>query len=82
MDTAKTKVTVSLDRDVYEGIKARVGGRKIGAFLSQLARPQVVAADVEAGYRALAADTAREAAATAWTEAADESLSEENTWQF
>jgi len=59
--TSKTKATLMLDTSVYEAIKARVGTRGVGAYLSKLAQLELARADysddIDAGYRAMAADT-------------------------
>ena len=62
------KLTITIDDEVYEGLYRRVGRRKISRFLESLARPHVVDADLEAAYRAMAADEAREADAEEWSE--------------
>lgn len=71
-----------IDKNVYDGLRERVGARGIGAFLSQLARPYVSTDDLEAGYKALAADEAREREAQEWIEAGDEAPTGENVWRF
>ena len=80
--TIKTKVTLMLDAQVYEGLKAKVGGRGIGAYLSQLARPFVVSDDLEAGYKTMAADEARNKEAQEWIEGIHEPIEAENIWTF
>ena len=45
-----------------------VGRRRFSRFLSDLARPFVVAKGTASGYAAMAADEAREAEAEAWSE--------------
>lgn len=62
------KLTITIDEEVYEGLYRRVGRRKISRFLESLARPHVVDSDLEAAYREMAADEAREAEAEAWSE--------------
>ncbi len=62
------KLTITIDDEVYAGLYRRVGPRKISRFLEGLARPHVVDADLEAAYREMAADEARESAALAWSE--------------
>jgi hypothetical protein len=44
------KLTITVDDDVYLGLKAKVGARRISRFLNDLARPLV--ADAEAGPEA------------------------------
>lgn len=71
------KLTISIADEVYDGLIAKVGPRKIGEFLEGLARPYVVddeAAALEAGYAALAADEEREAEAALWASIAGETL--------
>ena len=63
------KLTISIDSDVYDGLRARIGPRRISRFLNDLARPHVTAGGLEAGYAAMAADEAREADAMEWSEA-------------
>lgn len=50
------------------GLYRRVGKRKISRFLESLARPHVIDADLEAGYRKMASDEARESNAAEWSE--------------
>jgi hypothetical protein len=83
MNTAtKHKLTIMLDVDVYEGIKTKVGGRGIGAYLSKLARPYVVEDEIETGYKAMAADTERNKEAEEWLEGGFEEIEAENVWEF
>ena len=62
------KLTITIDDEVYEGLYRRVGRRKISRFLEELARPHVVNTHLEAAYREMASDEAREAAASTWSE--------------
>ena len=66
----RKRLTITVDEDVYEGLRKVVGPRRISGFLESLARPHVVMADLDEAYRVMAADEAREAEALAWTEAA------------
>lgn len=63
------KLTISISDDVYAGLHQRVGRRRISRFLDALARPHVVAPDLSAAYRDMAADDDRERDAQAWVEA-------------
>ena len=63
------RMTISIDETVYEGLIRVIGRRKISQFLEDLARPDVVNDDLLAGYQAMAADTAREREALAWSNA-------------
>ena len=60
------KLTITVDEDVYEGLHARVGRRRISRFLNDLARPLVAGADLDAGYEAMARDEVREDQAEEW----------------
>lgn len=63
------KLTITVDEDVYEGLKRVAGRRKIGRYLQDLARPLVVRSEMESAYKAMAADRDREAEALEWVEA-------------
>lgn len=63
------KLTITVSDEVYEGLYRRVGARRIGKFLEDLARPHVVEADLEAAYREAALDEEREREAREWIEA-------------
>jgi hypothetical protein len=62
------KLTISIDADVYEGLRTHIGPGKISRFLNDLARPHVTAPGLADGYAEMAADEAREAEAAEWTE--------------
>lgn len=63
------KLTITLDEHVYEGLHRVVGRRRISQFIESLVRPHVMDDQLEAGYRAMAADEASEAEALEWAEA-------------
>lgn len=71
------KLTITIDDEVYEGLYRRVGRRKIGRFLENLARPHVVDADLEAAYRNMASDEARESEAEEWIEGLIDDVADE-----
>ena len=62
------KLTITVSEEVYEGLYAKVGPRKIGKFLEGLARPHVVGPNLEAEAIAMAADEEREREALEWCE--------------
>lgn len=62
------KLTITVDAEVYEGLQAVIGPRRISRFLNDLARPYVVVGSLAEGYAAMAADEAREAEAEEWSE--------------
>jgi predicted CopG family antitoxin len=62
------KLTITVSEAVYEGLHRTIGRRRISQFIERLARPHVVAQDIEASYREMAADHAREQDALEWSE--------------
>jgi predicted CopG family antitoxin len=62
------KLTIIVDDDVYEGLHTMIGRRRISRFLNDLARLHVIPRDLVGGYRAMAADEAREREAEEWVE--------------
>ena len=71
------KLTITIDEQVYEGLHAVIGRRRISRFIEDLVRPYVVGKDLEAAYRDMAADEARETEALAWAEATIGDVSDE-----
>ena len=63
------RMTITLDEEVYEGLYRRVGKRRMSQFIEDLLRPHVVDTSLDDGYRAMAADEAREAEAMEWCNA-------------
>ena len=63
------KLTITLDERVYDGLHRVVGRRRISRFLESLARPHVMGRDLEAAYRQMAREEARETEAQEWAEA-------------
>ena len=63
------KLTITVDERVYEGLHDIVGRGRISRFIEALVRPYVVQEDLEAAYRKMAQDEAREAEALEWSEA-------------
>ena len=60
------KLTITVDEAVYEGLSRIVGRGRISRFIEDLVRPHVLGEHLEAGYRAMAADTERERDAAEW----------------
>jgi hypothetical protein len=71
------KLTVTIDEEVYEGLRNNIGPRKISKFIEDLVRPHVVRPDLESGYAAMAEDKRREKEATEWAESTFKDLSDE-----
>jgi hypothetical protein len=62
---------------VYEGLRARIGRRKISRFLNDLARPHVATMDLQAEYSEMAADEEHEREALEWIEGVIEDVAED-----
>lgn len=60
------KVTITIEDDVYKGLHEAVGEANISRFIEDLVRPHVVSDVLDAGYAAMAADSARESEAQQW----------------
>lgn len=65
------KMTITLDEAVYEGLYRVVGRRKMSQFIEDLLRPHVLDAELEAEYKAMAADEARNKEIDMWNAAED-----------
>ncbi len=63
------KLTVTIDEEVYEGLREVIGPRKISRFIEDLVRPHVIKRDIYAAYKDMAADKVRESEALEWAEA-------------
>jgi predicted CopG family antitoxin len=63
------RLTITVSEAVYEGLHRTIGRRRISQFIERLARPHVIPEDIEASYRDMAADQAREQEALEWSEA-------------
>ena len=63
------KLTVTIDEEVYEGLREVIGPRRISRFIEDLVRPHVTKKDIYAAYKEMAADEVRETEALEWAEA-------------
>lgn len=63
------KLTITVEDEVYSGLRRQIGPRKISKFLNDLARPHVIEEDLDTAYREMAADEDRESEALEWSEA-------------
>jgi len=64
----RKKLTVTVDEEVYEGLRKTIGPRKISKFIEELARPHVVHPNLESAYAEMARDKGREKEAMEWAE--------------
>ena len=62
------KLTVTIDEEVYEGLRTVIGPRKISRFIEDLVRPHVLKKDMYAAYKEMASDQIRESEALEWAE--------------
>ena len=69
MHVMHKRMTITLDEAVYDGLYRTIGKRQISQFIEDLLRPHVMDTALDDGYRAMAADTAREADAQEWSNA-------------
>ena len=63
------KLTITVDEEVYEGLRKTIGPRKISRFVQELVRPHVVRPNLESAYADMARDKKREKEAMDWAEA-------------
>jgi predicted CopG family antitoxin len=63
------KLTVTIDEEVYEGLREVIGPRKISRFIEDLVRPHVTKKDIYAAYKEMGCDELRESEALEWAEA-------------
>ena len=62
------KLTVTVDEEVYNGLRKIIGPRKISKFIEELVRPHVVQPNLESAYAEMARDKSREKEALDWAE--------------
>ena len=62
------KLTITIDEQVYEGLYAVIGRRRISRFIEDLVRPYVLYQELEPAYKQMAQDKEREAEALEWAE--------------
>ena len=62
------KLTITIDEEVYEGLRKTIGPRKISRFVQEVVRPYVVRPNLDAAYAEMAKDKKREKEAAEWAE--------------
>ena len=62
------KLTITVDERVYAGLHRLVGRGRISRFIETLVRPHLAGKNLDAEYRLMALDEAREADAREWAE--------------
>ena len=73
----RRKLTLTIDEEIYNGLREVVGPRKISRFIQELVRPHVLKRDMYAAYKEMAADRKRESEALDWAEATFRDVSDE-----
>ncbi|MCB0083900.1 MAG: hypothetical protein KDE47_23330 [Caldilineaceae bacterium] len=63
------KLTITIDQEIYDGLYAIIGSRRISRFIEDLVRPHVLDVDLEAAYAQMALDEERESEALEWADA-------------
>lgn len=71
------RITITLDEAVYDGLYRSIGKRRISQFIEDLLRPHVLDSALDAGYRAMAEDSARETEAVQWCNAVAADMADE-----
>ena len=62
------KLTLTIDKDVYEGLHKTIGRRKISKYIEDMVRPHVLQPDLDAEYTEMIKDGNREKEALEWAE--------------
>lgn len=73
----RKKLTLTIDEEVYEGLRKVIGQRKISRFIEDLVRSHVLQKDPYAAYGEMSRDTDRETEALDWAEATFGDVSDE-----
>ena len=71
------KLTITINEKVYEGLHKIIGRGHISQFIEELVRPHIFNQDLQAAYKQMARDEARESEALEWSEALIGDVSEE-----
>ncbi len=64
----QNKLTIHLDAEIYDGLYRVAGRRRISRFIEDLVRPYIRCRDLEAAYKLMSQDEARESEALEWAE--------------
>lgn len=71
------RLTLTVDEKVHEGLHKIVGRGHISQFIEELVRPHIFNQDLQAAYKQMAQDEARESEALEWSEAMIGDVSDE-----
>ena len=64
--TMNKKLTISVNEQTYQALKAKIGERKVGRFIESLVRPFVIKTALDQMYAEMAKDKQREQDAAEW----------------
>jgi siroheme synthase (precorrin-2 oxidase/ferrochelatase) len=73
----RKKLTLTIDKEVYDGLHNTIGSRKISKFVEELVRPHVVHPDLDSAYAQMAMDRRREKEAIEWAEITFKDIADE-----
>lgn len=62
------KLTITIDKQVYEGLHNVIGRGRISQFIESLVKPHIIKNNLENAYREMSEDEARENEALEWAE--------------
>jgi hypothetical protein len=65
----RKKLTITIDQQIYDGLYRIAGRRRIGRLIESLVRSHLGEAHLNAAYREMAQEEARESEALEWIEA-------------
>jgi predicted CopG family antitoxin len=68
---------ITVDEEVYEGLRKIIGPGKISKFVQELVRPHVVRPNLESAYAEMARDKRREKEAMEWAETSFKDIAHE-----
>ena len=71
------KLTITIDKKVYEGLYSKIGAGHISNFIEELVRPHVLDHELDEAYNQMAQDEAREKEALEWIESTIGDVSDE-----
>ena len=63
------RLTISLEKTVYDGLHRAIGRRRIDRYIEALVRSHVADRQMKEAYRQMAQEEEREATALEWSEA-------------
>lgn len=62
------KLTITIEENIYRALHEVIGRKRISQFIEALIKPHVINPDLDAAYREMAEDEAREREALEWAD--------------